>query len=86
MDTSEMSAYKPSIVSLQQKQEQNTMDMKEKTKTYKEVTQGIKNTPDMDTLEQQYTDMTVFDNQNKTNLILWAVISTTILAILLIRK
>lgn len=86
MDTSEMSSYKPSIVSLQQQQQQNTIDMKEKTNAYKEVTQGIKNTPDMYTLEQQYTDMTVFDSQNKTNLILWAVISTSILAILLIRK
>jgi hypothetical protein len=86
MDTSEMSSYKPSIVSLQKQQEKNTIDMKEKTKAYEEVIQGIKNTPTMDTLEQQYTDMTVFDSQNKTNLILWAVISTSILAILLIRK
>jgi hypothetical protein len=60
--------------------------MKTKTKQYQEVTQGIKNTPTMDTLEQQYLDMTVFDSQNKTNLILWGVISASILAILLIRK
>ena len=86
MDTSEMANYKPSIVSLQQQQQQNTSLMKEKTKVYKKVTQGIENTPEMDTLEQQYTDMTVFDRQNKTNLILWAVISASILAILLIRK
>lgn len=86
MDTSVMANYKPSIVSLQQQQEQNTGIMKEKTNMYKTVTQGIENTPEMDTLEQQYTDMTVFDNQNKTNLILWGVISASILAILLIRK
>ena len=86
MDTSDMANYKPSIVSLQQQQEQNTTIMKEKTKLYKKVTQGIENTPDMDTLEQQYTDMTVFDSQNKTNMILWAVISASILAILLVRK
>jgi hypothetical protein len=86
MDTSDMENYKPSIVSLQQEQQQKTSLMKEKTKVYKKVTQGIENTPDMDTLEQQYTDMTVFDSQNKTNLILWAVISASILAILLVRK
>ena len=40
----------------------------------------------MDTLEQQYMDMTIFDSQNKTALILWAVMSAAILAILLIRK
>jgi hypothetical protein len=53
---------------------------------YRDTLQGIKNTPSMDTLEQQYTDMTVFDSQNKTNLIIWAVISASILAIIMIRK
>jgi hypothetical protein len=86
MDTSDMANYKPSIVTLQEQQVQNTSIMKEKTKAYKKVTQGVENTPEMDTLEQQYTDMTVFDNQNKTNMILWAVISASILAILLVRK
>jgi hypothetical protein len=86
MDTSEMASYTPSLVTLQKQQEENTKAMKVKTKTYHEVTQGIKNTPTMDTLEQQYLDMTVFDRQNKTNMILWAVISASILAILLVRK
>jgi uncharacterized protein YgbK (DUF1537 family) len=86
MDTSEMASYEPSIVSLQKKQTTNTTSMKVKTNEYKEVSQGIKNTPTMDTLEQQYLDMTVFDSQNKTNLILWAVISASILAIVFIRK
>ena len=86
MDTSEMASYTPSLVTLQEKQKTNTTVMKTKTGEYKEVTQGIKNTPTMDTLEQQYLDMTVFDSQNKTNLILWAVISASILAILLVRK
>jgi len=86
MDTSKMASYKPSLVTLQKQQQQNTSAMKTKTKQYQEVTQGIKNTPTMDTLEQQYLDMTVFDSQNKTNLILWGVISASILAILLIRK
>ena len=86
MDTSEMASYEPSIVSLQKQQQQNTRAMKTKTKQYQDVTQGIKNTPSMDTLEQQYLDMTVFDSQHKTNLILWGVISASILAILLIRK
>jgi len=86
MDTSELASYEPSLVTLQEKQKKNTIAMKTKTGEYKEVTQGIKNTPTMDTLEQQYLDMTVFDSQNKTNLILWGVISASILAILLIRK
>ena len=86
MDTSELASYEPSLVTLQEKQKKNTIAMKTKTGEYKEVTQGIKNTPTMDTLEQQYLDMTVFDSQNKTNLILWAVISASILAILLVRK
>jgi hypothetical protein len=86
MDTSEMASYEPSLVTLQETQKKNTAAMKTKTVEYKEVTQGIKNTPSMDTLEQQYLDMTVFDSQNKTNLILWAVISASILAILLVRK
>jgi hypothetical protein len=82
----EMANYKPNTVALQRQQQQNTMFMKDKTDEYKEVTQGIKNTPTMDTLEQQYIDMTVFDNQHKVNMILWGVISTTILAILFLRK
>ena len=86
MDTSEIASYEPSLVTLQEKQKKNTIAMKTKTGEYKEVTQGIKNTPTMDTLEQQYLDMTVFDSQHKTNLILWGVISVSILAILLIRK
>jgi hypothetical protein len=86
MDTSEMASYEPSIVSLQKKQTTNTKSMKIKTNEYKEVSQGIKNTPTMDTLEQQYLDMTIFDSQNKSNLILWGVISASILAIVLIRK
>ena len=86
MDTSEMASYTPSLVTLQQQQQQNTSEMNTKTKQYHEVTQGIKNTATMDTLEQQYLDMTVFDTQHKTNLILWAVISASILAILLVRK
>lgn len=85
-DTTVMANYKSSIVTLQEQQTQNTTYMKSKTKEYKEVTQGIKNTPPMDTLEQQYLDMTVFDDQNKTNLILWAIISTSVLAIVFLRK
>ncbi len=86
LNTKEMKNYKPSIMTLQKKQQENTSYMKTKTKEYKEVSQGIKNTPPMDTLEQQYLDMTVFDSQNKTNLILWAILSTTIIAFVLIRK
>jgi len=74
------------LTEIQKQQQQNTNTMKSKTIEYKEVSQGIKNTPSLDTLEQQYTDMTIFDSQNKTNLIVWAVISAAILAIIMIRK
>lgn len=74
------------LTELQKQQEQNSSTMKTKTKEYRDALQGIKNTPSMDTLEQQYTDMTIFDSQNKSNLIIWAVISASILAIIMIRK
>lgn len=74
------------LMELQKQQQQNSSTMKSKTKEYKDTIQGIKNTPSMDTLEQQYTDMTIFDSQNKTNLVIWAVISASILAIIMIRK
>jgi uncharacterized protein YgbK (DUF1537 family) len=74
------------LTELQKQQEQNSSTMKSKTKEYRDALQGIKNTPSMDTLEQQYTDMTIFDSQNKSNLIIWAVISASILAIIMIRK
>ena len=86
LNTKDMKNYKSSMVELQKKQQEKSSYMKTRTKEYKEVTQGIKNTPTMDTLEQQYLDMTVFDSQNKTNLILWAILSTTIIAFVLIRK
>jgi hypothetical protein len=79
--------YDPSrLMNMQKQQQQNSSTMKSKTMEYRDTLQGIKNTPSMDTLEQQYTDMTVFDSQNKTNLIIWAVISASILAIIMIRK
>jgi len=74
------------LMELQKQQQQNSSTMKSKTNEYRDAIQGIKNTPSMDTLEQQYTDMTVFDSQNKTNLVIWAVISASILAIIMIRK
>ena len=74
------------LTELQKQQQENSSTMKLKTKEYRDSLQGIKNTPSMDTLEQQYTDMTIFDSQNKSNLIIWAVISASILAIIMIRK
>jgi len=60
-------------------------EMKKKTKEYKEVLQGIKKMEPSVTLEQQYTDMTVFDEQNKTALIIWSVISVSILGFVFFR-
>jgi hypothetical protein len=59
--------------------------MKEKTTEYKQVLQGIRKLEPTVTLEQQYTDMTVFDGQNKSALILWSVISVSILGFVIFR-
>jgi hypothetical protein len=79
--------YNPSIlIKMQQHQQDMSSTMKYKTAEYKKVTQGIQNTPSMDTLEQQYMDMTIFDSQNKNTLILWSIMTVAILGILLVRK
>jgi len=59
--------------------------LKEKTKEYRQVLQGIRKLEPSITLEQQYTDMTVFDAQNKSALILWSVISVSILGFVIFR-
>ena len=61
------------------------IQMKEKTNEYREVLDTIKKMEPSITLEQQYMDMTVFDGQNKMSLILWSVVSVTILGVVLFR-
>ena len=62
-----------------------TKEMKKKTAEYEDVLQKIKHTKPNVTLEQQYTDMQVFDEQNRTHLILWSVLSVTILGFVFFR-
>ena len=64
---------------------EETKIMKEKTNEYKEVLKGIKKMEPSNTLEQQYTDITVFDEQNKKALIVWSVISVSILGFVFFR-
>lgn len=62
-----------------------TTQMKNKTAEYEDVIQRIKTTKPSVTLEQQYTDMQVFDEKNKTSLIVWSVLSITILGFVFFR-
>jgi UDP-N-acetylglucosamine pyrophosphorylase len=64
---------------------EETKIMKEKTNEYKEVLKGIKKMEPSNTLEQQYTDITIFDEQNKKALIVWSVISISILGFVFFR-
>lgn len=61
------------------------IEMKEKTEEYIDVLAKIKNMEPSITLEQQYKDMTVFDEQNKAALILWSVVSVSILGFVYFR-
>ena len=71
------------------KQHENTIDeMKSKTAEYYNLLEDIQKEylAPTDTLEQQYEDMSVFDKQHKMQLVLWTILSASILAIVLIRK
>lgn len=71
------------------KQHEDTHDkMKTKTAEYENLLEDIQQEylAPMDTLEQQYQDMSIFDKQHKMQLVLWAILSASILAIVLIRK
>ena len=61
------------------------IQMKEKTDEYIDVLDKIKKTKPNVTLEQQYKDMTVFDEQNRAALILWAVVSVSIIGFVYFR-
>ena len=62
-----------------------TIRMKAKTEEYKDVLQRIKTSKPNITLEQQYTDMQVFDEKNKSSLIIWSVLSVAILGFVVFR-
>lgn len=75
-------------LSVQNVQEQNVMvtqDMKAKTNEYKQVLGKIKKMKPSLTLDQQQTDMTLFDKQNQSRAIVWGIIATAILAMILLR-
>ncbi len=64
---------------------EGTVQMKAKTEEYKDVIQRIKlSKPDI-TLEQQYTDMMLFDEKNKSSLIVWSVMTLAILGFVVFR-
>jgi hypothetical protein len=74
-----------SVGKVQQQNVQVTQDMKTKTTEYKQVLGQIKKISPSLTLEQQQTDMTLFDKQNQSRAILWGIIATAILAMILLR-
>ena len=59
--------------------------IKQKTQEYVKVIDSIKSLKPSVTLEQQFTDMKVFDEQNKTALILWSVLTVAILGVVFFR-
>ena len=61
------------------------IQMKEKTEEYIHVLDKIKKMEPSITLEQQYKDMTVFDEQNRGVLVMWAVISVSIIGFVYFR-
>jgi len=63
----------------------DTQTLKDKTQEYKDVLHRIQKMNPSTTLEQQYMDMTVFDEQNRSALILWSVISVGILGFVFFR-
>jgi hypothetical protein len=75
-------------LSVQDIQKQNvatTQDMKTKTDEYKTVLGQIKKIAPSTTLDQQQTDMELFDKQNQSQAILWGILATAVLAIILLR-
>jgi hypothetical protein len=74
-----------SVEKVQQQNVQVTQDMKTKTDEYTQVLGEIKTLKPSITLEQQQTDMTLFDKQNQSRAIIWGIIATAILAMILLR-
>ena len=61
------------------------IQMKEKTDEYIGVIDKIKKMEPSITLEQQYKDMTVFDEQNRAALIIWSILSVSIVGFVYFR-
>jgi hypothetical protein len=74
-----------SVQKVQQQNVQVTQEMKTKTDEYKQVLGKIKKMNPSITLDQQQTDMTLFDKQNQSRAIIWGIIATAILAMILLR-
>jgi len=78
--------YIPITGTLQDRYEKTTDIMKSKTDEYEALLLQLKNAPSTTTLEQQYEDMNIFDKQHKMQLVLWTILTVSILAIVYIRK
>jgi hypothetical protein len=74
-----------SVEKVQQQNVQVTQEMKTKTDEYTQVLGQLKTLKPSVTLEQQQTDMTLFDKQNQSRAIIWGIIATAILAMILLR-
>ena len=74
-----------SVSNIQHQNVEATKNMKTKTDEYQTVLKNIKKLRPSITLEQQQTDMTLFDEQNQSRAIMWGLAATLILAILLFR-
>jgi hypothetical protein len=68
-----------SVKGVQQQNVQTTQEMKVKTNEYKQVLGQLKRLRPSVTLEQQQTDMEIFDQQNHAQAIMWGVLATAIL-------
>jgi hypothetical protein len=78
--------YTPITGTLQEQYEYTNDIMKSKTEEYQTLLQQLKKESSTTTLEQQYEDMSVFDKQHKMQLVLWTILTASILAIVLLRK
>jgi hypothetical protein len=88
IDQGQQYVDKYNTLSVQKVQQQNiqvTQDMKTKTDEYKQVLGKIKKLKPSITMDQQQTDMTLFDKQNQSRAIVWGLVATTILAMILLR-
>ena len=85
-NTTTTTTYLPSTGTIQDQYEETTDIMKSKTDEYQTLLRQLQRVPSTTTLEQQYKDMSIFDKQHKLQLVLWTILSASILAIVLIRK
>lgn len=73
------------VQAVQSKNVELQKQMKTKTEEYETVLSKLKKETKSDTLQQQYVDMTVFDEYNKSHTIVWGVVVTLLLTTLFIK-